>query len=72
MLVDFRGPPSPQLKLNGENYSVIHISELEVGKYTFKLTVTDRQGASKSATVNVDVIVGKSVHHRHTCHRLGY
>jgi hypothetical protein len=50
-----KGPQSSHIMLDGVNSSVVEISDLEVGKYTFKLTVTDGQGAASSNTVNVDV-----------------
>lgn len=61
LVYDYRSPPhaSKHPRMNGENQSVIHVSELAIGLYTFKLTVTDKQGATSSDTVDVTVKPGK-------------
>ncbi|XP_072267706.1 dyslexia-associated protein KIAA0319 homolog isoform X2 [Pyxicephalus adspersus] len=46
--------PSHQLKTVGEE-SVLHLSDLEPGNYTYRLTVTDSDGATNSTEASVIV-----------------
>ena len=47
--------------LQGINTPKLHVGNLEVGLYQFKLTVTDTIGQTDTATVSVDVLPGRCV-----------
>ena len=47
--------------LQGINTPKLHVGNLEVGLYQFKLTVTDTVGQTDTATVSVDVLPGRCV-----------
>ncbi|XP_049902284.1 dyslexia-associated protein KIAA0319 homolog [Epinephelus moara] len=53
------GPPG--LKLEGADQAVARATGLRVGRYTFRLTVSDQQGATDSASLTVRVQEAKSL-----------
>ncbi|KAL7394272.1 hypothetical protein ABVT39_023358 [Epinephelus coioides] len=53
------GPPG--LKLEGADQAVATATGLRVGRYTFRLTVSDQQGATDSASLTVRVQEAKSL-----------
>ncbi len=56
---EISGPGTPTE--SGANTSVLSLSGLQVGQYTYKLTVTDNSGASASALVKVKVAAAPNV-----------
>lgn len=51
------GPPG--LKMEGADQAVAKATGLKVGRYTFRLTVSDQQGAKDNASLTVRVQEGK-------------
>ena len=62
-LFSFTGPEGPEsgsksFKMSDPDKLVLHLSQLRLGTYVFKLTATDKQGAQGSDTVTVNVKEG--------------
>ncbi|MEO5998460.1 MAG: dienelactone hydrolase family protein [Chitinophagaceae bacterium] len=51
------GPSSPELKILKPDFPVTGVSGLEPGNYTFRLTVKDEFGVSKSDNINIEVML---------------
>ncbi len=56
---EISGPGTPTA--SGANTAVLSLSALQVGQYTYQLTVTDNNGASSSAQVKVRVAAAPNV-----------
>lgn len=54
----YSGPPG--LKLDGGEQAVAMATGLRMGRYTFRLTVSDQQGATDSASLTVRVQEGET------------
>lgn len=52
---------SPGVKLEGVDQPVATVTGLRVGRYTFRLTVSDQEGATDSASLTVRVQEGERV-----------
>lgn len=54
------GPPG--LKLDGADQAVATVTGLRVGRYTFRLTVSDQEGATDSASLTLRVQEGERLY----------